>query len=104
MALSLFAAITVASALSASGPAPGGHDVKLASAGSCTLTVVLQCRVAANGAAKDCQVVSEDPNALGAAAAALSMSSQFHLTPHPDDDTPVLLPVRIQTGTCGAAR
>jgi hypothetical protein len=103
VALSLLAAITVASALSASGPSPVGHEVKMASAGSCTLTVVLQCRVADDGAAKDCQVISEDPNALGAGAAALSMSAQFHLTPRADD-TPVLLPVRIQTGTCGAAR
>lgn len=102
MVLPLFAAITVASALSATGPSAAGHDMTLARADSCTLTVVLQCHVAEDGAARDCQVVSEDPNSLGAGAAALSMSAQFHLPPRADG-TPVLLPVRIQTGTCGTA-
>ena len=103
MALPLIAALTVAAAVSAASPSPTGRDLKLASAEGCGLTVMLQCHVAADGAARDCQVVSEDPNTLGAGAAALAMSAQFHLTPRPDG-APVLLPVRIQTGVCTARR
>ena len=59
------------------------------------------CRV--DGATSDCAVVSEDPNSLGAAAAALTMSRSFRLAPR-DVAERVLVPVRIQSGVCRGTR
>ena len=70
---------------------------------ACELTVLLQCQVAADGATSDCAVVSEDPNSLGAGAAALAMSRSFHLAPR-DVLERVLVPVRIQSGVCRGTR
>ena len=70
---------------------------------ACELTVLLQCQVAADGATSGCDVVSEDPNSLGAGAAALAMSRSFRLAPR-DVAERVLVPVRIQSGVCRGTR
>ncbi len=101
MLLSLIAAIAAAATLVGPAPQAAPSSILVAQGGPCTLTVVLQCAVARDGAASDCRIISEDPNTLGAGDAALSMSRSFRLTPR-EDGAPVLLPVRIQTGQCHA--
>jgi hypothetical protein len=101
--VALVAAIGVMS-VAPSGKAGAPSATVTASAETrCDLTVLLQCQVAADGATSDCAVVSEDPNSLGAAAAALSMSRSFRLAPR-DVPERVLVPVRIQSGVCRATR
>ncbi len=99
MLLNLIAAIAASASLSSAVAPAAPSPIKVAEGGGCTLTVVLQCTVAQDGAASDCRIISEDPNTLGAGEAALTMSRSFHLSPR-EDGAPVLLPVRIQTGQC----
>ena len=103
MLLNLIAAIAASTVLAGAAPPAGSSAIQVADSGPCSLTVLLQCGVAEEGTATDCHIVSEDPNSLGAGAAALSMSRSFRLTRH-GDGSPVLLPVRIQTGQCHAGR
>ena len=95
--------LTAITALSPASATASARPLSLAAADHCVLTVVLQCEVASDGAAKACRIASEDPNELGAGQAALAMSSTFHLTA-PDDGQPVYLPVRINTGQCRKGR
>lgn len=69
----------------------------------CELTVVLQCQITPKGEATGCTKVSEDPNTVGAGAMALSMTSQFRL-PAGDGVTPRMIPIRIHSDVCVAAR
>ena len=106
--LALVAAIGV---MSAASPGKAGTTAPTLTASTltaraetaCELTVLLQCQVAADGATSGCAVVSEDPNSLGAGAAALTMSQSFHLAPR-DVPERVLVPVRIQSGVCRGTR
>lgn len=103
MIVALVAAIGVMSAASigqAGAPVP---TLTASAEPACELTVLLQCQVAADGAASGCAVVSEDPNSLGAGAAALAMSRSFRLAPR-DVPERVLVPVRIEAGVCRGTR
>jgi hypothetical protein len=99
MLLNLIVAIAASASLSSAMAPATQTPMKVAEGGACTLTVVLQCAVAQDGAASDCRIISEDPNTLSAGEAALAMSRSFHLSAR-EDGAPVLLPVRIQTGQC----
>jgi len=94
--------LTAITALSPANPVQSSRNMAVADAEGCTLTVVLQCAVAADGAAKDCSIASEDPNTMGAGQAALAMSASFHLKAREDGER-VYLPVRIQAEQCRAA-
>jgi hypothetical protein len=94
--------LAASAALAATAPATApAHPVSVAAAQACVLTVVLQCEVKSADQPGVCKVVSEDPNTLGAGEAALAMSAGFHLKPSANGE-PVLIPVRIRTGQCGA--
>ena len=93
------ALLVLTSILASPSLAASAHSSKI----GCELTVVLQCGVNRDGAAHDCKVVSEDPNSVGAAAAALAMAAQFRL-PQGEPREQSLIPIHIQTGACQAAR
>ena len=93
--------LTAITAFSPASSAQSARPLSIAVAQNCVLTVVLQCEVGADGAAKACKVASEDPNSLGAGQAALAMSAAFQLTAR-EDGQPVYVPVRINTGQCAA--
>lgn len=103
MIVALVAAIGVMSTASPGKAAATSPTLTARAETPCELTVLLQCQVAADGATSACAVVSEDPNSLGAGAAALAMIRSFRLAPR-DVAERVLVPVRIQSGVCRGTR
>lgn len=103
MIVALVAAIGVMSAAAPSNAGTPSPTLTANAQARCDLTVLLQCQVAPDGATSGCAVVSEDPNSLGAGAAALAMSQSFRLAPR-DAPERVLVPVRIEAGVCRGTR
>ncbi len=107
LAVAVFGAASAHEASSALSPPPFASPAvqapgaRLAQADVSYAQVVLNCMVAEQGAVKDCQVVSEDPAGSGYGAAALQMTSQFHLPLKADGGVAVPgarlnIPIRIR--------